>query len=135
VHGNSVARVPGGGTFELRLQDSRVQRLSLALGALALLAAGGCNTVTNYPTTVLRPAQDAPERFVLEDSSAITGTPGAAPCRSPIVDPRTGARLMMERAYRGNGDYSVPGAAYGVRAGELLRVDCANGQPIGIVRG
>jgi hypothetical protein len=114
---------------------SHVQRLSLALGALALVAAGGCNTVTSYPTAVLRPAQGAPERFVLADSTAITGTPGAALCHSPIVDPRTGARLTMERAYHGNGDYSVPAGSYGIGSGELLRVDCANGQPIGIVRG
>ena len=102
---------------------------------LVLAAAAACNTIMSYPTAVSRPAQDAPERFVRADSSAITGTPGAAPCTSPIVDPRTGARLMMERAYHGNGDYSVPAGTYGVRSGELLRVDCANGQPIGIVRG
>jgi hypothetical protein len=41
----------------------------------------------------------------------------------------------MQRAYGGRGDYSVPQGAYGVRTGELLRVDCADGAPLGIVRG
>ena len=103
---------------------------SLSLVALA----AACN-VTSYPTTVLRPAQDTPERFVLADSSVVTGTPGAAACRSPLLDPRNGARLTMERASRGSGDYAVPAGSYGVRGGELLRIDCSNGQPVGIVRG
>jgi len=110
-------------------------RRLLHCSSLLVVLAAACNTVTSYPTAVSRPAQDAPERFVMTDSSAITGTPGAATCHSPIVDPRSGARLTMERAYHGNGDYSVPAGSYGVRAGELLRVDCANGQAIGIVRG
>ncbi|MFL5381321.1 MAG: hypothetical protein ACJ8GN_02220 [Longimicrobiaceae bacterium] len=103
--------------------------------ALALLLAAACNTSLNYPTAVLRPAEGTPERFVREDSSAITGTPGSAPCTSPILDPRNGTRLMMERAYQGNGDYSVPAGSYGVHTGELLRVDCATGAPVGVVRG
>jgi hypothetical protein len=109
-----------------------LRHLSAATGLLALAA---CNTTLNYPTAVLRPAHDAPERFVRADSSAISGTPGAAACTSPIVDPRTGARLTMVRSNQGNGDYAVTGASYGVGNGELLRVDCANGQPLGIVRG
>lgn len=111
----------------------RAQRLPGWSAALAVLAAA-CNAVTIYPTDVLRPAENAPERFVLADSTAIRGTPGAAACRSPIVDPRNGARLTMARAYQGNGDYTVPAGSYGVRAGELLRVDCATGEPIGVVR-
>lgn len=55
--------------------------------------------------------------------------------QQPIVNPRNGARLMMERAWHGAGDYSVPAGTYGVRTGELLRVDCSNGPPVGIVRG
>jgi hypothetical protein len=103
--------------------------------AIVLLGAAACNTTLNYPTAVLRPAQDAPERFVRADSSAISGNPGTAACTSPIVDPRSGAQLTMVRAYQGSGDYSVPAGSYGVAGGELLRVDCANGQPVGIVRG
>jgi hypothetical protein len=110
-------------------------RLLLPFAVMALVATAACNTVMNYPTAVLRAAQDAPAQFVRADSSAISGTPGSAACTSPIVDPRNGARLTMMRAYQGNGDYSVPAGSYGVGTGELLRVDCANGQPIGVVRG
>jgi len=105
------------------------------LCTIAIFALAACNTSMSYPTAVLRPAEGAPERFVKADSSPITGTPGAAPCASPIVDPRNGARLTMERAYQGNGDYTVPAGSYGVRTGELLRVDCATGAAVGIVRG
>jgi hypothetical protein len=106
-----------------------------AAAALVLLAGACGNTSLNYPTAVLRPAMDAPERFLRENGSPITGTPGAAPCTSPIVDPRSGARLTMERAYQGSGDYTVPPGRYGVGAGELLRVDCATGLAVGVVRG
>lgn len=105
------------------------------LAPLSLVALAACNMVSSYPTTILRPAENTPERFVLADSSPITGTPGAAACRSPLVDPRNGARLTMERADRGRGDYAVPAGSYGVRARELLRIDCSNGQAVGIVRG
>lgn len=109
--------------------------LPRALAAAAVIAAAACSTTMNYPTAVLRPAQDAPERFVRADSSPITGTAGAATCFSPIVDPRSGARLTLTRSYQGSGDYSVPAGSYGTAAGELLRVGCASGQPVGVVRG
>jgi hypothetical protein len=105
------------------------------LAPLTLVALAACGMVSSYPTTILRPAEDAPERFTLADSSALTGTAGVATCRSPLVDPRNGARLTMQRAFRGNGDYSVPAGSYGVRGGELLRIDCSNGQAVGIVSG
>ena len=101
--------------------------------AVAALGAA-CNAVTIYPAAVLRLPENVPERFVLADSTAIRGTPGSAACRSPIVDPRNGARLTLQRSSQGNGDYAAPAGSYGTRAGELLRVDCATGQTIGIVR-
>jgi hypothetical protein len=108
---------------------------TFAAAGLALLAGACSNTSLNYPTAVLRPAIDAPERFLREDGSTITGTPGAAPCTSPIMDPRSGARLLMQRAYQDSGDYTVPPGRYGVGTGELLRVDCATGLAVGVVRG
>lgn len=59
----------------------RTARLRLLAGA-TLASAAACNAVMSYPTAVSRPAQDAPDRFVLADSSAITGTAGAAACSS-----------------------------------------------------
>jgi hypothetical protein len=100
-----------------------------------LLLAGACNTAVSYPTAISRPAQDAPEHFVLGDGSALNGTPGAATCSSPLRDPRGGDPITLERSYQGSGDYRVSGGRYGVGAGELLRVNCANGTALGIVRG
>ena len=109
-----------------------VTLLGWGTGLAAFAAA--CNSVTIYPGAVLRLPENVPERFVLADSSAITGTPGSAACRSPIVDPRNGTRLTLQRSSQGNGDYAAPVGNYGLHAGELLRVDCATGQTIGIVR-
>ena len=116
----------------MTMNSQLLLRISVALGLITVAA---CNTLIAYPTVVARPAQDAPERFLRADSTPISGTPGSAICTSPILDPRTGARLTMVRAYRGSGDYSVPAATYGVGTRELLRVDCATGAPIGIVHG
>jgi len=114
------------------MRRTSLLRLALATG---LIGAAACTTVMNYPTTVLRPAEGAPERFVRADRSPLAGAPGTATaCESPLVDPRTGAQLMMQRSYGGRGDYSVAAGAYGAGTGELLRVDCADGAPVGIVR-
>ena len=106
---------------------------SLLVAAAALLAA--CNTATVYPTAVARAATDAPAAFTRENGSAVSGTAGAATCFSPLVDPRNQARITMVRASQGSGDYSAPSGAYGVGAGELLRIDCSNGRALGVVRG
>lgn len=104
--------------------------------AAALLLAIGCATMGgSFPTAVRRPAEDTPDRFVRADRSPIAGTPGAAACVSPIVDPRSGAQLTMARSSGGRGDYSVAAGRYGVGPGELLRIDCANGSPLGVVGG
>lgn len=80
----------------------------------------------------VRPAENTPPRFVTEDGATPTGG-----CRSPLIDPRDDTRLRLIRSapigteYRG--DYEVPGSVYGVRPGELLRIDCGTGQALGIV--
>jgi hypothetical protein len=81
-------------------------------------------------------ATDAPERFqVLDVASGNRRDAGPGPdCASPLVDPRDGTELRMERASGGEGDYSVATPArYGLAADELLRVDCRNGAPLGKV--
>ena len=50
-----------------------------------------------------------------------------------LVDPRNGNRLRLIRSLHGVGDYEVPPDAYGVRPGELLRVDSVTGTAAGIV--
>jgi hypothetical protein len=90
-----------------------------------------------HPAPPPRAPQDAPHHFLLvvldasgtETTAEPLGTPA---CRSPLQDP-DGTRLTLERSAPGQGDYLVEGGRYGVREGELLRVECATGKPVGIV--
>jgi hypothetical protein len=102
---------------------------------LVPVAAFGCVSTGTFATGQegLRPAVDPPERFVTEDGThAAPGT-----CRSPLIDPRDQTRLRLVRSGRidsnEQGDYDVSAGQYGVRSGELLRIDCGSGRAIGIV--
>jgi hypothetical protein len=97
----------------------------LAACALPAQRSGGLGEV--------RPAQDTPVRFVTMD-----GVEAEEGCRTLLLDPRDQTPLRLHRStqfgmsYRG--DYDVPAGRYGVQRGELLRLDCATGEVIGIVR-
>jgi hypothetical protein len=94
-------------------------------GLLTIVAA--CASLRSDPTDdSARPASDVPGQF--------DGTTPAPGCRSPLTDPRDGTVLRLVRSTEDRGDYDVPAGRYGVLPGELLRVDCANGAVIGIVR-
>lgn len=103
--------------------------------------------------TVLRPASNLPARFAIRNLSA-PGSPmteATQVCAATLVDPRISAGLQLIRAsqssrtagshdtlvtssYSGFGDYAVtPSGTYGVRARELLRVDCTSNRALGIV--
>jgi hypothetical protein len=113
-----------------------------SLAACGLLVLGGaCATggAGTYPANApARPASGVPERFVVEGTAgaaAADTTPGSG-CRSPMVDPRDGARLRMVSAQGGRiADYEVPAGRYGVGAGELLRLECNTGRVVGVVPG
>lgn len=84
----------------------------------------------------MRAAVDVPDHFM---TSTTTGAVEPRPdegCRSPIIDPRNGVRLTLIRSADGRGDYEPQSGAssYGLKAGELLRVECASGRPVGIVK-
>lgn len=83
-----------------------------------------------------RPAVDVPERFILAMATAAAppDTIAGSGCRNPLFDPRDGTRIILQRSASARADYAVPEGRYGVRAGELLRVACNTGEPIGIVR-
>lgn len=114
-------------------------RLAPLLALLSLFAGGcaGLEPVISAPgmptrtaSTALRPATGTPPRFVRADGA----TSGIA-CDNPMVDPRDHTRLRLDRSAGGQGDYAVSTVGqYGVRAGERLRLDCATGRPLGIVR-
>ncbi len=100
----------------------------------SLLALGGCASPPVSTGAPARPPVDVPPRFVVGEANT-SAVPDPAPgkgCRNPMVDPRTNARLVLVRSSDGQGDYTVPDGAYGVRAGEILRIDCATGVAQGI---
>jgi hypothetical protein len=66
--------------------------------------------------------------------AAPADTLAGAGCLNPVVDPRDGAELRLERSGSERGDYAVPEARYGVGHRELLQLWCNTGRPIGIVR-
>lgn len=101
-------------------------------GVLFLLAvAGGCASLSSS----VKPAVDAPTHFLMraEDGRVVEPVPGET-CHNPMIDPRDGAALILVRSAGGKGDYQVPVARYGVRRGELLRLECGTGNVIGIVK-
>lgn len=107
-----------------------------ALVAVALVALGGCST-GGQTVLALRPdaLRDVPPAFLVGSPTggATTAAVPGEGCRNPMVDPRDGARLVLDRSANGQGDYRVPEGRYGVLAGGWLRLDCATGRPLGVV--
>ena len=77
-----------------------------------------------------------PDHFLVGDpNSAVTREPKPGEgCRNPMVDPHDGTKLTLVRSSNGMGDYEVPEGRYGVGKGQLLRLDCSNGRPMGVVK-
>jgi hypothetical protein len=89
----------------------------------------GCMTQRDAAASIHQ-ASDCPKQFVAKGAENTVAS-GAA--RSPMVDPRGGTEIILVRSDRGWGDYEVPTGRYGVKPGELLRLDVATGRVIGIV--
>ena len=87
----------------------RAHRMPL-LGAALLLAgcAVGASSTYSAGAPPVRAATDAPDRFV-------------------AVAPNSDSTSSTV------GDYSVPRGRYGVQEGELLRLQCPSGKPLGVV--
>lgn len=99
--------------------------------ALALVA--GCAATGFPPDTETRVASGLPGRFLFQGFPPdVVENP--ATCRNPVIDPSDGAQLTLLRSDRGRGDYEVTRGRYGARSDELLRIDCASGTAIGLVR-
>ena len=99
---------------------------------LAFFAFGcGASQQNRSQGPVLRAAVDAPEFFEARSESAVTGNS----CTSPMVDPNDGTEIVMVTSFaNGIGDYAVTGGKYGVKEGELLRINCSTGEVLGIVK-
>lgn len=112
---------------------TRALRHAVAALPVALLTACAAAAQPGSTAAELRPAQDTPARFITSD-----GVVPEESCRVTMLDPRDQTSLRLARSaqygmsYRG--DYEVPDGRYGVQRGELLRIDCGTGEPIGVVR-
>lgn len=113
---------------------------SLTLWAVCLLvftALGfGCAGTTESwdAAAILRPAEQVPDHFNPPDTVTANPQPDAMSCLNPMIDPRDGTKIILVRSAVGMGDYEVPTGRYGVSPSELLRLDCATGTVLGIVR-
>lgn len=117
---------------------ARPRALHHVVLALAAGIAGCGGSLPSDQQALLHLPKDVPIAFVADVG------PSGALCRNPIRDPRDDTLLHLARSsyqpaegprlpagYRG--DYRVDPGRYGVRAGELLRIDCITGRAIGIV--
>lgn len=105
----------------------KVRILFLKAGIIFLVL--GCSgSRTGDP--IIRTAEDLPAKF---DTPAGTSWGGNS-CRNPIVDPVDGSELVLVKSHAGLGDYSPEIGKYGVGRDELLRINCATGEVIGVVK-
>ena len=108
-----------------------------------LLCSAGCaaSALSMYPTDApVRAASDTPERFrvgSVDTAGVLTQPQRDGACRNPMVDPRDGTRLRLVQSRPVGddhiGDYEPPVGRYGVKPGELLRLNCGTGEAIGVV--
>ncbi|MEP0545941.1 MAG: hypothetical protein ABJF88_03350 [Rhodothermales bacterium] len=100
--------------------------------AFLVLPAGCATERTVLPAT----SPDLPDHFVVGafDSAETTEPAPGSACRSPLVDPRDGTRLILFESTPGRGLYEVPDGRYGLDDDYLLQVDCGTGRALGIVR-
>ena len=109
---------------------NKFQNALLVFSTIILFGCGS-TVETRSMKPVLRAATDAPENFIAPEGA----TTGNDSCNNPLTDPRDGTKIIMQSAFSGGvGDYEVPDGKYGVQKGEFLRIKCATGEVVGIVR-
>lgn len=107
--------------------------VTLIAAATAIL---GCSSSYHHggANAMISPAIDTPTHFLVQGPGGKTEEPAPGACRNPMIDPRDGTRITLERSSEGRGYYKVPNGRYGVRSGELLLIECGTGRVIGIVK-
>lgn len=92
----------------------------------------GCGTSKNsdFKNQIIRQAETVPKSFLPPEGISLDQNS----CKSPMFDPVDGTQIIMVTAQDGKGDYKVPEGKYGVQKGELLRLNCATGEVLGIVK-
>jgi hypothetical protein len=114
----------------------RIPGRCIALALPVLIGACASGSSASMARTEARAARDVPDHFVVGSPfgpQTSEPRPGEG-CRNPMVDPRDDTRLVLARSEVTWGDYEVIGGRYGVGRRELLRLECATGRVIGIVR-
>jgi len=107
-----------------------------ALAGILLFALLGCagSSVSWSDNAIIRPATDLPDHFRVATELGAVEPDTTGACHSPLIDLRDDTALILFRSSNGLGDYEVPNGRYGVGPGELLRVACRTGKPLGIVK-
>lgn len=113
-------------------------RSVVVLSSLIGLVLSGCTVTgpTKGTAQGVRSASGLPDHFLV---GALQGDATSEPaagtdCKSPMIDPKSHARLILVRSANGEGDYKVPAGRYGVGEKELLRIACGTGRAVGIVK-
>ncbi|MEZ5003375.1 MAG: hypothetical protein R2730_10120 [Chitinophagales bacterium] len=108
---------------------TKTLRCSVLIAMVSLASCVGSQQSNTNPT-ILRPAENTPEFFVPAEGVSLD----QSSCKSPMIDPRDGTQIVMISSIKGKGNYQVYPYKYGLKNGELLRLDCRTGQVIGIVK-
>ena len=104
----------------------------LAVAACAGGGGGSMQSVIEHPAPVTAPPRFVP--LVAANLIAPADTIAGDGCLSPMADPVTGTQIILTRAESGLGDYLAPSGSYGLKDGQLLRLDCNTGRVLGVVR-
>lgn len=106
------------------------------MAAALLLLAIGCagSSVSWHDSAIIRQGTDLPDHFLVVTEFGTTEPDTTGTCHSPMIDPRNETSLILFRSDKGRGDYAVEGGRYGVGPNEFLRLECATGRPLGIVK-
>ena len=99
----------------------------LVLCVLLISCGPGKNTLQSE---VVGQGTDLPMAFQASEGVQLS----TSSCKSPMKDPRDGTEIQMIRSSNSHADYQVPPGKYGVGDRELLRLNCATGEVIGVVK-
>ena len=100
-----------------------------------VLMAFGCASRTILASDAwAKKAENVPEHFMVGKSNGfeMSEPEGNDDCKSPMIDPRDSTKIDLFRSFNGRGDYEVPKGKYGVKKGQILRLDCTTGRVVGI---
>lgn len=113
-----------------------VKNLSVTLLALAVITLACASRTILASDAWAQEAKNAPEFFMVGKYNGyeMMAPEADAACKSPMIDPRDSTKITLFRSFDGRGDYEVPDGKYGVKKGQILRLDCSTGKVVGIFK-